>query len=142
MWTKAAAMADAQTLIATWRLAGQRGRRSCARPRRTARPRLGNRRTRLQVHLRLAAREAWKLERLAEADLRSVDNYLSKLVVEDLKRGRARPSGAEADLPRRSVYPVRLWLTAKERKALSQGAEHLEIRMGACVRTLVAEVLG
>ncbi len=68
------------------------------------------------VILSLTASEIRELKARAAADLRTISNYVSVLVVEELKRkGRRRsPAGARPGDKRR-FYALQLYLTVSER---------------------------
>ena len=72
----------------------------------------------------LTRSEVRELKARAAADLRTISNYVSYLVVEDLKRkGRRRsPAGAKPGDKRR-FYALQLYLTVTERKRLEARAK-------------------
>ena len=102
---------------------------------------LGRARSRYQAELWLTAAEARRFERLAEADLRTVDNFITKLVVDELCSDRVRQNGPIESRGRRSIYSVRLWLSAAEKRKLERRAEAAEVSMGGYVRGLVRGML-
>ncbi len=90
----------------------------------------------------LTAREARELGARAETDLRTIANYVSHLVVEELKRkGRRRsPAGARPGDKHR-FYAVQLYLTATERKRLEAAAKAERRSVSGYVgRVIVAEL--
>ena len=95
--------------------------------------------TRLGLAPALTASEIRELKARAAADLRTISNYVSFLVVEELKRQEPRPPSAGASLDdRRRPYSIALYLTAAERKVLGgcsdgRAKEGLELcREGDC----------
>ncbi len=80
--------------------------------------------TRLGLAPALTASEVRELKARAAADLRTISNYVSYLVVEELRRkGRRRsPAGARPGDKRR-FYDLQLYLTATERKRLEAAAK-------------------
>ncbi len=91
----------------------------------------------------LTAGEVRELKARAAADLRSVSNYVSFLVVEELKRkGRRRsPAGARPGDKRR-FYAVQLYLTSAERKRLEAAAKAERRSVSGYVGRVVVGELG
>ena len=104
-------------------------------------PTLRARRERWHSELWLTAAEARRLARLADADLRSVDNYVSKLLIDELARERIRRVRSAKARGRRSIYSVRLWLTAAEKRKLEVRADAAGMSMGGYVRSIVGRRL-
>ena len=105
-----------------------------------AKPTLNARRERWHVELWLTAAEARRLARLADTDLRSVDNYVSKFLIDELARVPARRTQTLAR-GRRSIHSVRLWLTAAEKRKLEVRADAAGTSLGGYVRSIVARRL-
>ena len=96
--------------------------------------------TRLSLSPPLSAREVRELRARAVADMRTVSNYLSHLVVGSLKRKRIGP---EADpTEERRYYHVQLFLTANERKRLeARAAVERRSVTGYVARVIVGELM-
>ncbi len=80
---------------------------------------------RFTAGLSLTRAESQRLEANAAADLRSVSNYVSRLVVEDLRRAhstRRRSTTAAKPGERRVTYDVAVQITAPEKKKLQARA--------------------
>ena len=94
-----------------------------ARPRRRAgKPTIrAGKQVRFTAALSLTRAESQRLEANAAADLRSVSNYVSRLVVDDLQRAhgtRRRSAAAAKPGDRRATYDVNVYITAPEKKEL------------------------
>ncbi len=80
---------------------------------------------RFTAGLSLTRAEGQRLEANAAADLRSLTNYVSRLVVEDLQRAhrtrRRSATGAKPD-ERQVTYDVHVQITAAEKKKLQARA--------------------
>ncbi len=99
---------------------------------------------RFGLALALTPREVRDLKARAAADLRTISNYVSFLVVEELKRkGRRRsPAGARPGDKRR-FYALQLYLTATERKRLEAAARAERRSLSSYVgRVIVADFAG
>ncbi len=98
---------------------------------------------RFHAQLSLTRSEIAQVEAAAAADLRSVGNFVSKLVVEALSRSagrrRANPPAKPGD--QRVAYGVRIWLTTAQKKRLDAQARAEMRSMGNCVTKLVLEYL-
>ncbi len=90
-----------------------------ARKARARRPqRRAGKQVRFTAALSLTRVESQRLEANAAADLRSVSNYVSRLVVEDLQRAhrpRRRRTAASKAGERRATYDVAVQITAAEK---------------------------
>ncbi len=98
---------------------------------------------RFHAQLSLTRSEIAQVEAAAAADLRSVGNFVSKLVVEALRRsaGRRRASPTAKPGDQRVAYGVRIWLRPAQKKKLD-GQARAEMRsMGTYVTKLVLEYL-
>ncbi len=98
---------------------------------------------RFHAQLSLTRSEIAQVEAAAAADLRSVGNFVSKLVVEALSRSARR---RQTDAPakpgdQRVAYGVRIWLTAVQKKKLDAQARAEMRSMGTYVTKLVLEYL-
>ncbi len=98
---------------------------------------------RFHAQLSLTRSEIARVEAAAAADLRSVGNFVSKLVVEALRRsaGRRRASPPARPGDQRVAYGVRIWLTAAQKKKLDTQARAEMRSMGTYVTKLVLEYL-
>ena len=87
---------------------------------------------RLGVSPPLTRAEVRQLKARAEADLRSISNYVSHLVAQDLKRAGAQGSGSPpAASGKREPYSIALYLTASE-AAGGEGGGGEEECVGVC----------
>ncbi len=98
---------------------------------------------RFHAQLSLTRSEITQLEAAAAADLRSVGKFVSKLVVEALRRSagsrRASPPAKPGD--QRVAYGVRIWLTPAQKKKLDAHARGEMRSFGNYVTKLVLEHL-
>ena len=100
--------------------------------------------TRLGLAPALTTAEVRELKTRAAADMRTISNYVSHLVVEELKRkGRRRsPAGAKPGDKRR-FYALQLYLTVTERKRLEAAAKADRRSVsGYVARVIAAELRG
>ena len=111
-------------------------------PRRNRSPHTGRGR-RFHAQLSLTRSEITQLEAAAAADLRSVGNFVSKLVVEALGRstGRRRVSPPARPGDQRVAYGVRIWLTTAQKKRLDARTRAEMRSMGNYVTKLVLQYL-
>ena len=94
--------------------------------------------------MRLTRAESQRLEANAATDLRSVSNYVSRLVVEDLRRAhgtRTRSMAAAKPGERRATYDVAVYITAPEKKELQAGARAEMRTVSSYVTKLVLQDL-
>ncbi len=102
---------------------------------------------RFHVTLYVTRAEIRQLQARADADLRSISNYVSKLVVHDLRRLQAvRKQEATGKLvarsdDRRFSYDVAIRLTATARKRIAARARQEMRAVGNYITTLVLEDL-
>ena len=91
----------------------------------------------------LTASEIRELKARAAADLRTISNYVSYLVVADLKReGRRRSAAGARPGDERRFYALQLYLTATERKRLEVAAKAERRSVSGYVgRVIVAELV-
>ncbi len=136
-------------LIAPHRLQDQIPRRYsaavAARKARARKPqRRAGKRVRFTAALSLTRAESQRLEANAAADLRSVSNYVSRLVVEDQRltqRTRRRSTVAAKPGERRVTYDVAVYITAAEKQQLRAGAWAEMRTVSSYVTKLVLENL-
>ncbi len=98
--------------------------------------------TRLGLAPYLTTSEVRELKARAAADLRSISNYVSFLVVEELKRkGRTRSPAGVKPGEKRKPYAIVMYLTATERRRL-EAAVRAERRSvsGLVARVIAAEL--
>ncbi len=76
---------------------------------------------RYNVFLSLSRDERKKLEAQAAAELRTPGNYVTRLIVAELRR--KRPLKVRATVAQRSHYNVHLRLTSQQRRELERRAE-------------------
>ncbi len=97
-----------------------------ARKARASRPqRRAGKQLRFTAALSLTRAESQRLEANSAAVLRSVSNYVSRLLVEDLHRAhstRGRRTAAAKPGDRRATYDVAVQITAAEKQQLRAGA--------------------
>ncbi len=97
--------------------------------------------TRTPVHLSLTLWEIRRLEKQAAEELRSVTNYVTRLLVAHLRRPR-RSNGPVAKMAdRRREYAVQVWLTPAQRRALHAQAERDMRNVGNYVTAVLLERL-
>jgi hypothetical protein len=93
------------------------------RPRKTLRPKPPK--VRLRVSPQLTEQEVKRLRASAKADLRSIADYVARLIEKDLRKGskpRRRISGTRAG-DRRAAYDIGLTLTVEQRERIEANAE-------------------
>ncbi len=121
--------------------------RKTTRPRRAGKPKRtirAGKQVRFTAGSSLSRAESQRLEANAAADLRSVSNYVSRLVVEDLRRDRKTRRRAAAVVKsgeRRVTYEVAVQITAGEKKKLQARARAEMRSVSNYVAKLVIEDL-
>ncbi len=116
-----------------------------ARKARARRPqRRAGKQVRFTAALSLTRAESQRLEAKAAAVLRSISNYVSTLVVEDLQRAhstRQRSAAVAKPGERRATYDVAVQITAAEKQQLRAGARADMRTVSSYVTKLVLEDL-
>ncbi len=110
-----------------------------------ARPQKRAKLTRLGLAPPLTLSEVRELKARAAADLRTISNYVSYLVAEDLKRMDRRRAAAGANpgkKRKRKPYAIALYLTAQERKRLEARAKAERRSLSGYVARVIAAELG
>ncbi len=123
-------------------------RKQRSKPRRTAhRAPLTGKESRFHFELQLTRGEINQLEDRTAASLRSMSSYVSKVVVDHLRRGKAargarnRPGRLGRPTDRRGPYHVSVWLAPTYRRRLKARARDDMRSVGNYVTKLVLEHL-
>ena len=113
------------------------------RPRKTLRP--PPQKLRLRVSAQLTEQETRRLQARAKANLRSIADYVSRLIEVDLRKRSSRTTGrgvrGAGPNDRRATYNIGMMLTAEQRKRIEAKAEHEGRSLSSYVTRVIVEAV-
>ena len=116
-------------------------RRPRKKPTKTLRP--PPRKLRLRVSPHLTEQETRRLKARAKANLRSIADYVSRLIEVDLRKRSSRTTGravrGAGPNDRRAAYEIGMMLTVEQRQRIEAKAEHEGRSLSSYVTRVIVE---